>query len=185
MREGLAPATTLERGAVGGMCGGPPVLPAPLRAHKARQPDRVQLEPWLSEGRAAAGPFAGAALLFHKPAATRRAARWRGDVSGATRGCSDSGPWRGLGGPGEGRALTAPPPSLRRSLGTLKGGDRLRISDPWTGPPDPGPALRTSPSASRRAPGPDSPGAQDRRPLPLPAPWPKLARTCGWLYVFG
>lgn len=183
-REGPAPATTSERGA-SVRCAGVPQSFPPLRAHKARQPGKVRLEPRRSEGRAAAGPFARVALLFHKPAAIRRTARWRGDVSGATRGLNGfralEGPWGP--GPGEGpgcaASYAAEEPRNRR------GGDRQRVLDPRTGPPVPSTALRTSPLSLPTRPGPDSPGAPDRRPLPLPAPRPKRAQTCGWLCAFG
>lgn len=162
-------------------CAGVPQSFPPLRAHKARQPGKVRLEPRRSEGRAAARPFARAALLFHKPAAIRRTARWRGDVSGATRGLIGFGALEGPWGPGPGKGPGCAASFAAEEPWNRRGGDTQRVLDPRTGPPVASTALHTSPSASRRAPGPDSPGAPDQRPLPLPAPGPKRARTCGWL----
>ncbi|XP_032337170.1 uncharacterized protein LOC116664062 [Camelus ferus] len=117
----------------------------PLRAHRARQPHRIQPEPRRSEGRAAAGPFVGEVLLLHKPEATLRAARWRGDVSRATRGLLGSGaveepqePWpREC--PNRAASVAAEEPRNRR------GGDEPRGSPTPSPDLSPRPALRTGP----------------------------------------
>lgn len=155
----------------------------PLRAHKARQPGKVRLEPRRSEGRAAAGPFARVALLFHKPAAIRTA-RWRGDVSGATRGLNGFGALEGPWGPGPGEGPGCAASYAAEEPRNRRGGDRQRVLDPRTGPPVPSTALRTSPSASRRAqaqiPRARRTGGPSRSPRPGPSV-PKLAGGCARL----
>ena len=92
---------------------------------------------------------------------------------GRPGGCSDSGPWRGLGGPGQGRALAAPPPSLRRSLGTGEGRRAAGPRSPDRTPsPRPGPLYQSLSLLARprpRLPGRAGPAAPPAARAPAPA----------------
>lgn len=182
MRDG--PAPTLERGAVRGMCRGPAILPAPARAQSpaARKG---------SAGAPALGGPRGRLTLRESGSFVPQAG---GDPARRTvegrhfRGDPGAARIRGRGGASGARARGGPWPRRLLHCGGVSEsvrGDGQPVPDPRTGPPAPGPALCTSPAASRRAPGPDCPGAPGRRPLPLPAPRPQRARTCGLLCAFG